>query len=99
MTKIQAMNVNLWATGALIAAVQGFFLAIILFSKKENRVPNRILGGLLLLLAVTLLEWALWWTKLIEQVPGLKAASFCFPVLYGPLLLLYFKATFEGLPF
>ena len=46
------MNINYWAIGATIAAVQGIFLSVVLFSKKENRLPNRLLGVLLLLLAV-----------------------------------------------
>jgi len=90
-----AMNINFWAIGAVAAAAQGVFLSVALFSKKENRLPNRLLGVLLLLLSVTLAEWAFWWTKLIEQVPGMKAVSYGFQLLYGPLLLLYFEATFE----
>lgn len=92
------MNINIWAIGAVAAAAQGVLLSVALFSKKENRLPNRLLGLLLLLLAVTLTEWALWWTQLIEQVPALKAVSFGFQFLYGPLLLLYFEATFKRKP-
>ncbi len=92
------MEVSIWAIGAVIAAGQALLLAAVLFLKKENRLPNRLLGVLLLLLAVTLVEWALWWTLLIEQMRGWKLASLGFQWLYGPLLLLYFEATFERKP-
>lgn len=92
------MQINIWAIGAVAAAAQGLFLSIILFSKKENRLPNRLLGVLLLLLAVTLVEWALWWTRLIQQVPGMMAVSAGLQWLYGPLLWWYFEATFKRNP-
>lgn len=92
------MNFTVWALCAIVAAAQGLFLAAILFSKKENHLPNRLLGAMLLLLAVTLTEWALWWTGLIKQVPVLKAMSFGFPLLYGPLMFLYYRAALERKP-
>jgi len=92
------MGTNFWALGAVVAAVQGLFLCFVLFSKKENRLPNRLLGLLLLVLSLTLTEWALWWTHLIKQVPAMNSISFGFQVLYGPLLLLFFETTFERKP-
>ena len=89
------MNLHFWAIAAIVAATQGLLLAILLFSFRENRSPNRLLGSLMLLLVITLIEWALWWTHLIEQVPGMKVISFPLQLLYGPLLFLYFQATFE----
>ncbi|MFN7118722.1 MAG: helix-turn-helix domain-containing protein [Saprospiraceae bacterium] len=89
------MNINFWIILFTIAAAQGYFVATVLFVKKENRVPNRLLGAFLLLLAITLSEWLLWWTGLIRQVPGLMAVSVAFPLLYGPFLLLFYQATFQ----
>lgn len=89
------MIVHFWALAAVAAAVQGLLLSAVLFSRKENRWPNRLLGLLLLLLGLTLIEWALWWTGGIERARGLAALSFGFPLLYGPLLFLFFKTTFE----
>lgn len=89
------MYIQIWAIGATVAAAQGLLLAILLLTIKTNRLPNRILGFLMLLLVVTLLEWALWWTHWIAQVPGFKAISFPLQLFYGPALYLYFVATFE----
>lgn len=89
------MYIKIWAIGATVAAAQGLLLAILLFSIKTNRLPNRILGFLMLLLVVTLVEWALWWTHWIAQVPGFKVISYPLQLFYGPALYLYFVATFE----
>lgn len=43
------MYIQIWAIGAIVAAAQGLLLAILLFSIKTNRLPNRILGFLMLL--------------------------------------------------
>ena len=89
------MGINAWAFCAIVAATQGLFFALVLFLKQENRLANRLLGTMLLLLALTLTEWALWWSELIEQVPALMALSFGFPLLYGPLMFLFYRAVFE----
>lgn len=85
----------LWSIAALVAAAQAVFVAAVLCSKKENRVANRLLAGLLLPLAGTLVEWSLWWSGNIEFFPILKGATFGFPLLFGPLLFLFYKNTFE----
>lgn len=89
------MTLHFWAIAAIVAAAQGLLLTILLFSMKENRLPNRILGLLMALLVVTLLEWALWWMHLMDRVPGFKVISYPLQLAYGPLLFLYFVATFE----
>jgi AraC-like DNA-binding protein len=89
------MTLHFWAIAAIVAAAQGLLLTVLLFSMKENRLPNRILGLLMSLLVVTLLEWALWWMHLIERVPGFKVISYPLQLFYGPLLFFYFVATFE----
>ena len=92
------MNFSLWALMAAIASGQGFFLATVLFTKRENRNPNRIIAFLLLILSITLLEKALWWTGLIETLPAFKGIGFGFPLLFGPLMFLYYRTTFERKP-
>ncbi len=92
------MQITAWALCAMIAAAQGTFLAFVLGLKKENRLPNRLLGAMLMLLSVTLTEWALWWTGLIEEVPAIKGMTFGFPLLFGPLMFLFYQATFEQKP-
>lgn len=86
---------NFWIILFTIAAAQGFFFALVLLVKKENSLPNRLLAAFLLLLAATLGIWILWWSDAIKHVPGLIAINLGFPLLYGPLLLLFYQATFE----
>lgn len=89
------MNFTIWTLGAVVAAGQGLFLAVVLFVKRENRQANRWLGAMLLLLAATLSEWVLWWTGLIRQAPALKAVGVGFPLLYGPFMFLFYREVFE----
>lgn len=89
------MQTALWALCAVVGAAQGVFLAAVLFLKKENRLPNRLLGSMLVLLSITLMEWALWWTGLIEEVPAVKGITFGFPLLFGPIMFLFYQAIFE----
>jgi AraC-like DNA-binding protein len=87
---------HFYATLAFIAAGQALFLAVILFMKHENRLPNRFIAGLLLLLGITLTEWGLWWSGGIRHLPVFKALSFGFPLLYGPLMWLFYEMVFNG---
>lgn len=88
---------NFWILLFVIAASQGYFVALILLAKKENRIPNRLLGLFILLLAITLTEWLLWWTELIRQVPGMIALGVGLPLLYGPLLFLFYQVSFQSI--
>ena len=89
------MNFDLYSILASIAAGQGLFLAAVLFLKKENQLPNRILAVFLFLLAFTLFQWVLWWTGGIEKVPFMLGLGFSVPLLYGPLMFLFYQSTFE----
>lgn len=88
------MPPNFYASLAFIAAGQAIFLASVLCCKKRSGLPNHIIAALLLLLGITLTEWGLWWSGGIRQVPVLMAVSFGFPLLYGPLMWLFYEAVF-----
>ena len=85
------MKMTIWALAAAVAAGQGLFLSLFIFAKKENRFPNRIIAVLLLILVFVLLEKVLWWTGMIEQLSGLKGVGFGFPLLFGPLMFLFYQ--------
>ncbi|MBK7869305.1 MAG: AraC family transcriptional regulator [Saprospiraceae bacterium] len=89
------MPINAWIILFTIAAAQGYFLVAVLFSKKENRIPNRLLALFLMCMSLTLTEWLLHWTKLIQQVPGFVAVSVSLPLAYGPILFLFYQTTFQ----
>ena len=79
---------DFWQLVFLIASVQAFFLAVLLFLKGGKKAgANRLLAGLLLLFSITLIEYLFWWTNLIFQWPHIMDVSAHFPFLMGPLLL------------
>ena len=88
-----------WTIVFLIAAVQGFFIAFVLFRwRRGNRPANRILATLLLLFAITLSEYVLYWTHYLYRVIHLADLSAQFPFLFGPLVLLYLRSIYEQKP-
>ena len=89
------MNFNNWSILFTIAAGQGLFLFLVLLFRKDNRLPNRLLACFLLLSAFTLFQWILWWTGGIRKVPGMMGLEFSVPLLYGPLMFLFYQFTFE----
>lgn len=86
-----------WTIVFLIAAVQGFFTAMVLWRwKRGQRLANRLLAGLLLLFALTLVEYVLYWTGYIYRYPHIANLSVPFPFLYGPIMWLYLRMIYEG---
>lgn len=88
-----------WTIVFLIAAAQAVFLAAVLLRRPSRRpTANRLLALLLLLFAVTLVEYVLFWTRYIGQWPHIADLSLSFPLLFGPLLWLYCRIIFENRP-
>ncbi len=92
----------------LLAAVQGFFLAIILFQKYRDLYANRFLGILLVCYSLILVHLFLQDSGVYAQYPHLLFILIGLPLLVGPLHYLYARfliqpvARFEmrnGLPF
>jgi AraC-like DNA-binding protein len=72
----------------------GLFYAAKLLITKRNDGHSWVLGIYLLLQSVTILEYVFYWTHLISRFPALAEFSLLFPLLYGPLLLLYLDRSF-----
>lgn len=83
-----------WTTFFALAALFGLLAAGWFFRNKNHRIPFRWLGWLVLLFAVTLSEWVLWWTGYIEQFTWFKAISYPFILVFGVLLLGYYRSAF-----
>ncbi|MBK7936886.1 MAG: AraC family transcriptional regulator [Lewinellaceae bacterium] len=87
---------NTWTIVFLIAAVQGYFIAFVLFRwRRGNRQANRILASLLLLFAITLSEYVLYWTNYLFRFVHAADLSAQFPFLFGPLVWLYLRSIYE----
>jgi AraC-like DNA-binding protein len=72
----------------------GIFYSVKLLASKTTNKIDFVLGVYLLLQSVTLLEYVFYWTNFISSVPYFAEVSLLFPLLYGPLLLIYFDRSF-----
>lgn len=75
--------------------LQGIFLIILLNNKGLNKIPNRILSVLILILTGHLALIYLDVRNLFLQFPHLSRLAWLFPVLYGPLILLFTQSIVE----
>src|SRR3954470_23190761 len=74
----------------LLGIGQGFLLTFVfLTSRADSRTANRLLGWLLLTLALSVLEIMLCYTDAIYYVPFLVNAAEPFDLMHGPLLYLF----------
>jgi AraC-like DNA-binding protein len=73
----------------LLAAIQGFFLAILLFKKYHSLYANRFLGLLLFCYSFILVHLFLQDTGFYNQNPHLLYILLSLPLLIGPLHFLY----------
>lgn len=94
MNQIPATTFNFWTLLFSGLAFIGLFYSVKLLTVKDKNKMNLILGVYLLLQSITLLEYVLYWTNFIFSVHGFTDISLLFPLLYGPLLLIYFDKSF-----
>ena len=88
-----------WTIVFLIAAVQGFFVALVLLRwRRGNPQGNRLLAALLLLFSLTLLEYVLFWTDYLYRFVHMANISTEFPFLFGPLVWWYLRTIYEQKP-
>lgn len=73
----------------LLASVQGFLLAILLFIRKQNHAANAVLCILVGALSLDLLQGVYYINTLYYEYPHLMGITFVFPYLYAPLFYLY----------
>ncbi|GAA4439061.1 hypothetical protein GCM10023188_35060 [Pontibacter saemangeumensis] len=70
-------------------AVQGLFLAVLLFTRPQNRLANRMLGFLMLLLSLQSVLVAFDTREFFLAFPHLSKVSWLLPSLFGPLVYLF----------
>jgi AraC-like DNA-binding protein len=84
-----------WSLVFLIAAVQGFFVALVFWRwKRGHRTANRLLAALVLVFSVILGEYVLHWTGYIRVFPHAIGWYRTLVFLFGPLLWLYLRLIF-----
>lgn len=75
----------------ILGAVQGIFLAAFLFTKKENKIANKLLGLALFGYAIDILNTLYVYTELYYTYPAFIGAFSLMPFLYAPAIYLYSK--------
>lgn len=88
---------DIWTIVFLIASVQGYFVAFVMFRWQRGPTQaNRLLALLLLLYALTMSEYVLYWSHNIYHYPHIAECSTQFPFLFGPILYWYCRSIYEG---
>ena len=72
-----------------IGIVLSFFLAILLFSKKDKTLTDNILSFWLVTIGIHLTGYFLYYNGYWELYPHLIGITAPFPLFYGPFLYLY----------
>jgi len=72
-----------------IGIVLSFFLAILLFSKKEKNITDNILAFWLVTIGIHLSGYYIYYNGYWDKYPHLIGATAPFPLFYGPFLYLY----------
>lgn len=85
-------TLDTWTSIFLLVAGQGFFLAFLLFStlRRQERA-NLWLGLLILIFALTLVDYVGYWTNYNHQFPRFAGIYEPLAFLIGPLLYVYLK--------
>ncbi len=82
---------SFWPAFFLIAASQGFFLGIVLLSKKKEK--TNMLAGFVLSFSLTMFFYVAFWTGLSQQLSRSWGAVLGLTYLLGPFLLGYQEGT------
>ena len=87
------VTVNSWTFIFLFAAAQGIFLSILIVTlNKGVRLANKVLSSIILLFSLSLVYYVAFWTGYDKHLHPIIAIPLSFVWLFGPLLLLYFRA-------
>jgi AraC-like DNA-binding protein len=80
----------------ILGVAQGLFLAILLLTRKENAVANRILAGAMIAFSVWLIDVALYSGNYYLEYPHLIGISQPVIYLFGPTIYLYARTLSTG---
>lgn len=88
-----------WTVVFLIAAAQGLFLTVLVFTQRtERRNANLLLGFLLLGFSLTLIDYVGFWTNYNWYFPHLMGIYEPLAFTFGPLTWLYLVSINTGRP-
>lgn len=73
-----------------------FFMGILLFTKKGNNLPDKILGIWMFIIGFHLLAYHLHYLGYWIEYPHLFGTTALFPLLHAPMLFLYTAYSLNG---
>jgi AraC-like DNA-binding protein len=82
---------GMWSTILLVGSAHGVVVALLLARVRRNRVPNRLLAVLLLLVSLLITPYTLGYAGFYDAYPWLSFAPFDWRLAFGPLLFLYVR--------
>lgn len=86
-------SLNSWTIIFLIGASQGVFLSLLIwFSKRGERISNRLLSGVVFCFSLILLYCVAFWTNYTIYLPSVSGLVLSLTYLIGPLMLFYVRA-------
>ena len=95
-----SVTLGLLDTISLLGALQGFFLAGVLLTKRTNRTANRLLAVLMVTFSLYLTSQVYYAAGWMELFPHYFGVSNPLPLVFGPLVYLYAVfASDRGRPF
>jgi len=84
-------SLNTWTIFFLIAAVQGLFLATMIFLRRSK--ANNLLGSLILAFSLCMLYYVSFWTNYVSVLPSFIALAQGLTYAMGPLLYFYIRSS------
>jgi AraC-like DNA-binding protein len=85
-----------WSILLLVLAAQALVLAVALVRQRQNRLSNRYLAALLVVLAGMLTPFVIGYAGFYDAWPWLSFAPFAIPLAVGPLLYGHIHALVAG---
>ncbi|MCP4459673.1 MAG: AraC family transcriptional regulator [Cytophagales bacterium] len=79
----------------VLGVVQAFFIEFILLNKKNKNLSDRILAVWMFIIGLHLFLFYLHYAEFIVNYPHLLGLGLPFPLLHGPLLLLYVNSLID----
>lgn len=86
---------DFWTILFLVAAAQGLFLSVLIFSKKTK--ANNLLATLILLFTLCLFYYVSYWTGVDKTLPFYFSVVLGFTYLVAPLLYFYIRSDQNGI--
>lgn len=88
---MQLAGVNLWMLIFWLAAGQGLFLSVVIFSRKSK--ISSLLAGVILAFSLMLIYYITFWTGLYQSLPRILGLAGAFTFIFPPLLWFYIKSN------